>query len=216
VQKLAPEPDFMLILGDVHGDALKEVLTETDFRLPIHVVFGNADDKASRKTLRAMFPQDFAENDFYSFQHKGCKFIGICDAIPGDHVGHLSSEFYRGLNQCSWLEQQLADGRASCDHTFAYAHIPPHPEDKEANYYLAVNDQRFLKQLVLKHEPTALFFGHLHRMEKFTIGKTDVISVHGSNWTNTLVPPPYDPIGFHVARVYEDGVELDFIPIEPI
>ena len=83
----------------------------------------------------------------------------------------------------------------------------------EANYYLAVNDQRFPKELVLRHEPTALFFGHLHRLEKFTIGKTDLLSVHGSNWTNTLVSPPYDPIGFNVARVYKDGVKLEFIPI---
>lgn len=214
VGQLSPQPDFMLILGDVHGDALKEMLAETEFQLPIHVVFGNADDKSSRATLRKMFPNDFAEADYYSFTHKNCKFIGICDAIPGDHVGHLSSEFYRGLQQCSWLEKQLAVGKKSFDHTFAFAHIPLHPQGKEANYYLAVNDQRFLRELVLKNEPTALFFGHLHRLERFTIGKTDVFSVHGSNWTNTLVPPPYDPIGFNVARVYKDRVKLEFIPID--
>lgn len=215
VGRLSPKPDFMLILGDVHGEALKEVLTATGFQIPIHVVFGNADDKSSRKILREMFPGDFAENDYYSFAHKGCKFIGICDAIPGDHVGHLSSEFYRGLQQCSWLEGQLAEGRNSFDQTFAFAHIPLHPQGKEANYYLAVNDQRFLEELVLKHEPRAMFFGHLHRLERFALGRTEVFSVHGSNWTNTLVPPPYDPIGFNVARVYEDGVKLEFIPIEP-
>jgi predicted phosphodiesterase len=215
VEQLSPKPDFMLILGDVHGEDLKDVLTETGFKLPIHVVFGNADDSSSRATLRKMFPYDFAETDYYSFTHKNCKFIGICDAIPGDHVGHLSSEFYRGLEQCSWLEGQLAEGRKSCDHTFAFAHIPLHPDGKEANYYLAVNDQRFLKELVLRHEPTALFFGHLHRLEEFTIGKTDVLSVHGSNWTNTLVPPPHDPIGFNVARVYKDGIKLEFVPIDP-
>jgi predicted phosphodiesterase len=215
VGRLSPKPDFMLILGDVHGDALKDVLTGTGFNLPIHVVFGNADDKASRASLRRMFPQDFAETDYYSFTHKGCKFIGVCDAIPGDHVGHLSSEFYRGLQQCSRLEEQLAEGNKSFDHTFAFAHIPLHPQGEEANYYLAVNDQRFLKHLVLKHEPTALFFGHLHRLEQFAIGKTEVFSVHGSNWTNTLVPPPYDPIGFNVAHVYKDGVKLEFVPIDP-
>ncbi len=215
VGRLFPKPDFMLILGDVHGDALKEVLTETGFQLPIHVVFGNADDKPSRATLRKMFPNDFAETDYYSFTHKNCKFIGICNAIPGDHVGHLSSEFYRGLQQCSWLESQLAEGKRSHDHTFAFAHVPLHPQGEEANYYLAVNDQRFLKELVLRHEPTALFFGHLHRLERFSIGKTEVFSVHGSNWTNTLVPPPYDPIGFNVARVYKDCVKLEFIPIDP-
>ncbi len=215
VGQLSPTPDLMLILGDVHGEAMKEVLAETGLQLPVHVVFGNADDKSSRKMLREMFPGDLAENDYYSFTHKNCKFIGICDAIPGDHVGHLSSEFYRGLHQCSWLEHQLAEGKTSYRHTFAFAHIPLHPQGMEANYYLAVNDQRFLKELVLRHEPTALFFGHLHRLEKFTIGKTDVLSVHGSNWTNTLVSPPYDPIGFNIARVYKDGVKLEFIPIDP-
>lgn len=215
VQKLSPEPDFMLILGDVHGESLKEVLAETGFSMPIHVVFGNADDKSSREVLRKMFPEDFAEADYYSFTHKNCKFIGLCDAIPGDHVGHLSSEFYRGLRQCGWLEAQLAEGAESCGHTFAFAHVPPHPRCEEANYYLALGDQRFLRELVLRHRPTALFFGHLHRLERFTIGRTGVFSLHGSNWTNTLVPPPYDPIGFNVARVYEDGVKLEFVPIEP-
>ena len=214
VKRLSPQPDFMLILGDVHGRELKEVLAEADIQLPIHVVFGNADDKSSRQNLRRMFPDDFAENDYYSFTHKNCKFIGLCDAVPGDHVGHLSSEFYRGLRQCSWLEEQLAQGKDNITHTFAFAHVPLHPRGEEANYYLAVNDQRFLKQLTLRYEPTALFFGHLHRLETFKIGKTDVISVHGSNWTNTLVPPPYDPIGFNVARVYKDGVKLEFIPMD--
>ncbi len=214
VQRLSPQPDFMLILGDVHGDALKEILREIDFRLPIHTVFGNADDKSSRDILRRMFPEDFAENDYYSFTHKNCKFISICDAIPGDHIGHLSSELYRGLRQCTWLEHQLSEGNNKYAHTFAFAHIPLHPQGEEANYYLAVNDQKFLRELVVQHEPTTLFFGHLHRLEMFKVGKTDIFSVHGSNWTNTLVPPPYDPIGFNVVRVYEDGVKLEFFPIK--
>ena len=84
---------------------------------------------------------------------------------------------------------------------------------KEANYYLAVNDQRFIRQLVLKYEPTALLFGHLHRLETFSVGKTRVISVHGSNWTNTLVPPPHDPIGFNIVRVYRNRFAVEFIPM---
>ncbi|MCP4259032.1 MAG: hypothetical protein GY774_16225 [Planctomycetes bacterium] len=215
VQRLSPQPDFMLILGDVHGQELKEILTENDFRLPIHIVFGNADDNSSRNILRQMFPEDFADNDYYSFTYKNCKFIGICNAIPGDHIGHLSSELYRGLRQCIWLEHELSEGKNKNAHTFAFAHIPLHPQGEEANYYLAVNDQKFLRELIVKHEPTALFFGHLHRLETFKVGKTDIFSLHGSNWTNTLVPPPYDPIGFNVVRVYEDSVELEFFPIDP-
>lgn len=214
VQRLSPQPDFMLLLGDVHGEALKEILRDVDFRLPIHTVFGNADDKSSREVLRRMFPEDFAENDYYSFTHKNCKFISICDAIPGDHIGHLSSELYRGMRQCSWLEHQLSEGKNKYAHTFAFAHVPLHRQGEEANYYLAVNDQKFLRELVVQHEPTALFFGHLHRLETFKVGKTDIYSVHGSNWTNTLVRPPYDPIGFNVVRVYKDGVKLEFFPIE--
>jgi predicted phosphodiesterase len=215
VRRLEPKPDFMLILGDVHGEAFKTALAEVDFDLPMHVVFGNSDDPSGRDVLREMFAEDFAQSDYYAFTHKRSKFIGLCNAIPGDHVGHLSSEFTRGLQQCGWLEAQLAEGRKTHDHTFAFAHVPLHPQGKEANYYLAVNDQKFLRQIVLRHRPTALFFGHLHRLERFAVGPTEVISVHGANWTNTLVPPPYDPIGFNVARVYEDGVRLEFIPIRP-
>jgi len=84
---------------------------------------------------------------------------------------------------------------------------------KEANYYLAVNDQRFIRQLVLKYEPTALLFGHLYRLETFSVGNTRVISVHGSNWTNTLVPPPHDLIGFNIVRVYRKRFAVEFIPM---
>jgi len=213
VQELPARPDFMLILGDVHGQPLREILTDVDFDLPIHVVFGNSDDAPGRKILRGMFPGDFADADSYAFTHKRCKFIGLCNAIPGDHVGHLSSEFYRGLEQCSWLESQLAEGQERCSHTFVFGHIPLPPQLKEANYYLAVNDQRFLRQLVLKYQPTALLFGHLHRLETFSIERTRVISVHGSNWTNILVPPPYDPIGFNLVRVYRKRFAVEFIPM---
>jgi len=213
VQALPTRPDFMLILGDVHGEALKEVLREVDFDLPIHLVFGNADDERGRRILRTLFPDDFTKADYYAFTHKECRFIGLCNAIPGDHVGHLSSEFYRGLDQCSWLEAQLAEGQGRCKHSFVFGHIPLPPQVKEANYYLALNDQRFLRQLVLKYGPTALLFGHLHRLETFSVGKTRVASVHGSNWTNTLVPPPYDPIGFNLVHVYSKRFTVEFIPM---
>jgi predicted phosphodiesterase len=213
VQSLPTRPDFMLILGDVHGEPLREILRDVDFDLPIHLVFGNSDDKPGRKILRDLYPGDFAEADYYAFTHKQCKFIGLCNAIPGDHVGHLSSEFYRGMDQCSWLEAQLAEGQDRCTHSFVFGHVPLPPQVKEANYYLAVNDQRFLRQLALKYEPTALLFGHLHRLETFSVGKTRVVSVHGSNWTNTLVPPPYDPIGFNLVHVFKNRFTVEFIPM---
>ena len=99
----------MLIAGDIHLWAIEDLIA--DFDLPVHVVAGNHATTEHKKQLRDFFADDFKvngrESDYYSFVHKGVRFIGICNAIHSDHVGHLSSEFITPPGQSEWLETEL-------------------------------------------------------------------------------------------------------------
>ena len=87
-------PDFALIAGDIHPEALEPHLSK--ITVPVHVVAGTHEGSAeTRGKLRALFPADFGTGDslrdYYAFDHKGVRFIGICDAgAGGDHIGHFN------------------------------------------------------------------------------------------------------------------------------
>ena len=158
----ADRPDFALIVGDIHPHELTKHMARV--RIPLHAIAGNHENRARRKELREMFLEDFEmdgkPSDYYSFVHKGCRFIGVCDAgCGGDHVGHLCSEEITPVGQCEWLERELAQ-HESCK--FIFAHIPPHPDGLDKNGYLARNDSRYFNDLVTRTRPAAMFFGHQH------------------------------------------------------
>ena len=215
VQSLPRKPEFMLIVGDIHVKPFKAIMSEVDFEIPMHVIAGNNDIATDRKVLREMFPDDFKGRDFYSFKHKSCLFIGICDAIPKDQVGHLSSQHIAGSvsaagdGQCKWLKNQLAENENKAEHIFIFGHIAPHPDGIERNMFLAANDQTFLRKLILKYEPTALFFGHYHRRMRFKIGDSPVFIVRSSNWN--FFDEPY---GFLEVTVSKDTIRTEFILLD--
>jgi len=202
IDAMAKRPDFMLICGDLHVHKLKEALSKAS--VPVHVTPGNHESRKARATLREMFPADFKGKDFYTFKHKGCKVISLCTAIPGDHVGHLSSEgITPKTGQCAWLEAELAEPAM---HTFVFGHIPPHPEGKDVNSFLGQNDSRYMVDLIEKRQPTALFFGHQHRRRRFTIGKSEVFVLRSANWNIGR-----QPIGFLMVHVRKAGITTEFI-----
>ena len=201
---LSPQPDFMLLLGDVHPGSLEPMLG--DIGLPIHAIAGNHETTEARQQLREMFPDDFHGKDFYSFEHKDSLFIGLCDALVGDHVGHFDSEdITPPVGQCEWLQQQLA---ASVDyrHTFVFGHIPPEPQNNPSEMCLGQNDSRYLHEIVKQYQPTALFFGHLHRRVWFSIDSVPVYGVRSCNWNFGG-----EPIGFLQVSVFPQRLEIYFI-----
>ena len=98
--------------------------------------------------------------DYYAFLHKGVRFIGLCDAGTHDHIGQFCSENIIPRGQCEWLKEQLQKPEKR---KILFAHIPPHPKNKDVNGYLSRNDSIYLNDLVSKYRPEAMFFGHQHR-----------------------------------------------------
>jgi len=179
-------PAFVLIVGDVHPEALEGRLDGWPFTL--HAVAGNHEGSVERRArLRALFPHDFIvggeERDYYSFTHGGVRFIGLCDAgMGGEHVGQFCSELINPRGQCAWLEAELAREEPR---KVVFAHIPPHPEGRDLNMYLSRNDARWFEQVLRRHAPEVMFFGHLHRpTEAYRFGGVQAWNVRSCCWNS--------------------------------
>jgi 3',5'-cyclic AMP phosphodiesterase CpdA len=190
------KPDFALVCGDVHPEELEKCLGQVP--LPLHVVAGNHETKERRAQMRALFPADFQVDgkpaDYYAFTHKGVRFIAVCDVGGGDHIGHLCSEYITPSGQCEWLEKQLAAPEPA---KIVFAHIPPDPACGDRSMYLGRNDARYLRDLVARTAPTALFFGHLHQpTQEVDFGGSRCITLRSCAWNFANAP-----LGFLLVTV---------------
>jgi len=155
-----------------------------------------------------MFAQDFQGKDFYVFEHKGSQFIMLCTAAPGDHVGHMESQFITPrVGQGEWLAEQLAQ-RGRFRHSFLCGHIPPEEQCRPNGMCLAQNASRYLHSLVKKHRPTALFFGHRHIRVEFAIGGVPVYGCPSTNWNYGK-----HRAGFYFVKVLRDRADVQFVTV---
>lgn len=175
-----PAPEFALVLGDIHPEKLEPLLPEIE--LPLHVIHGNHEQTSHREMLRAMFPEDFAGRDYYSFERGDDLFVALCNATPTDHIGHFQSQFITPqTEQLAWLEALLAR-RTEWRHVVVYGHVPPEEQCGPNRMCLAQNDARWLRNLVARTQPTALLFGHRHRRIEFELAGVPVRVVRSVNW----------------------------------
>lgn len=203
IRKLPDEekPDFIMILGDVHLWALGRYLDEV--KIPIHVISGNAETRKRKKEMRAFFPADFQKNgeesDYYAFVHKGVRFICLCNARGQEHIGMLCSEDIIPRGQIEWLENQLAEKEPN---KIIFAHVPTEPGGQDKNMYMCRNDSRYFNKLVEQTQPTAVFFGHLHRAtHKYKIGKSLLCTLRSCTWNLDRTP-----LGFMMVTMSTEGI----------
>jgi hypothetical protein len=200
----AQRPDFVFLLGDIHVWSLDPGRLR-DTAIPVHAVAGNHEHGRQRKEqLHAFFPHDFRVNgepsDYYSFVHKGVRFVAVCDAgTGGDHVGHLASQDIYPPGQSAWLEAELAQPEAR---KVVFAHIPPHPLALEDDMSMGPHEARYFNALIERSRPTALFFGHQHLATRaFQIGASQAFVLRSAAWNFGDVPT-----GFMVVRIGAAGV----------
>lgn len=204
MQEQETKPDFLLITGDVHLWELRKHLDQVP--IPMHVIAGNHESGAKKKEMRELFPEDFQvggkPSDYYSFVHKGVRFVGVCDAgTGGEHVGQLASEDFGPRGQCEWLEGELGKPES---HKVVFAHIPPHPRNADENMYMSRNDSVYFTELIRKTQPQIAFFGHLHRpTSEFSVGRTRLVTLRSCAWNSGADP---EPLGFLMAEVTAAGI----------
>lgn len=210
VEELNPQPDFIVITGDIHTEAFARLHSEVKPKYLFYVAFGNHESRKDRKILTNLLSLPTLSRDFYSFVHKGVKFIFLCTASSfGDHVGHFESEGIRGSEQQKWFEEELNVDRDSFPLCFVFAHIPPNPKGKAEQMYLSSNDQKALRDIFKGYKPTALFCGHLHRRKEFEIENVRVYILPSINWNFDN-----EPSGFFVVNVRGTQWEAEFVQMQ--
>jgi 3',5'-cyclic AMP phosphodiesterase CpdA len=198
-------PDFVIVDGDLQMKSFLPLVGR--FPLPLHVTAGNHESSPDdRKALRAAFPADFTRNgaasDYYSFVHKGVRFISACSAgLGGEHIGTFTSENITPRGQCEWLEAELS---APDDRKVLFTHIPTERNGGDAEMHLGRNDSRWFNALVRAKQPTAVFFGHLHQpTDRYVLGETTIWQVRSCCWNFNAAP-----IGFLHVRVDATGLTV--------
>jgi predicted phosphodiesterase len=205
VRALPRPPAFMLLLGDIHPDKIDPFVG--NWPAPVHPVHGNHETAPQRQQLRTMFASDFGDKDFYAFTHGDCRFIGLCTAMIGDHIGHFESQdITPKAGQLEFLEQELDQSQAM-RHRFLFAHVPPDQSCKPLSDCLGTCEARYLHQLVQDKKVTACFFGHRHANRYYQVGQTGMYGAPSTNWN-------YGdrPVGFLEVEVYPAEVKVNFIP----
>ena len=205
---LQPQPESMLMLGDIHPEKLEPLLPEVP--MPIYPVAGNHETRAHREALRAMFPDVFQGKDFYTVERGDDLFIGMCTARAGDHVGTFESQdITPGIGQCEWITEQLAR-REQFARVFMFGHIPPEQQARPSGMCLEQNDSRWLLDVVAQTHPTALFFGHRHYRVWFDVDGVPVYGLRSCNWNSKG-----EPVGFLHVKVFADRLEVEFVDTTP-
>lgn len=199
--KESDKPDFVLLCGDIHIDAVQDMIDQSG--LKFYLIAGNHERGNAKEILRASYPYfniNNQESDYYSFVHNNCRFIGVCNGA-NDHVGHLSSQYIHPFGQSDWLIEQL---RKEEKIKVVFAHIPSHPEGEDENMYMSRNDSIFFNNVVKQTKPSIMFFGHQHQATRqLRIGSTLQYIQRSISWNNNKAP-----IGYTLVRFDKNGLSL--------
>ena len=134
-------------------------------KAPLHVLSGNHDvgDKRVDWMPAGTVTQEAVEQyrsifgrDFYSFDAEGCHFILINAQV-------INSGLPAEAEQRAWLEKDFSDNAGK--RTFFFTHYPPYVSERtEPSNYDNIDEpgRTWLLDLIGRHQPEALFAGHVH------------------------------------------------------
>ncbi len=124
INQLKPEPDLVLVTGDITYSGLAEEVERTStllqrLRAPFYVVPGNHDD---RNTLWSVFGGNACPTMDQGFIHYvidgyELRLIGLDSTVPGEPGGEFCPV------RAAWLEEQLNAGKDQP--TVIFTHHPP-------------------------------------------------------------------------------------------
>lgn len=163
-------PDFVFITGDLVNDPADPVQDSiykvrlAEINAPVYVVPGNHDYLGfTREKQQAYITR--RGYDRFSFQAKGCAFIGIDSNCIIDGAQEAESE------QWEWLEKELAAAR-NCRYTFVFLHSPVIREsvDEPEDYFNFPTDKRRQYiDLFKRYGVDAVLAGHCHQEFSCTV-----------------------------------------------
>jgi predicted phosphodiesterase len=217
-------PDLVIHTGDLvygYGDSEEQLRIEysnigkrmASVVPRIYYVPGNHDFQTLLTTryFRQMTGQ---KKDYFSFDHKGVRFIILNTDIPGQ-VGEIAGE------QLEWLEKEL---RKHSRPVFVFMHRPlfsfllPDADKKgdlaEPMYNFVSEKARWaVIDLLTRHKVTAVFAGHEHLYYRTDYKGIPFITLGGGGATFSV--PPDKGGFFHYMIVSVKGKEVEFDLMEP-
>ncbi len=219
INRLNPRPDVVVNTGDMVNDPENRDQWNDYLRIsgkikaPVIEVMGNHDGW-SPAGIEA-FRQRFGENDFYSFEIKGCLFVVLNSwylKFPGNYPAEAEK-------QRQFLTNTLERNRQAALKVILL-HIPPYqqsPGEKDEYFNLPAEQRKWLLETALQYKVKLVFTGHSHRNNLLTYKDSIIL-------TNT--GPTSEPLGmngdatpsvrgFRVIDVNlaTGGIRQEFIPL---
>ena len=159
-------PDFVVVTGDmtnnrfnsVQWEAYKALMGQISKDIPVWHIPGNHDLKPREEGDLAHYLRRYGY-DRFSFNHKGCAFIGINSCFLKDGCFDEEEE------QCRWMLMELWKNR-DAEHIFLFTHCPvvksdPDEKDDYFNFQKVYRD--FYFSVCERYGIDAVFSGHFHR-----------------------------------------------------
>jgi len=190
--------DFTIVDGDLSAwfnkDEFELAKSYLDkLQKPYYVLRGNHD-------RQGVHPEDWfkkvfkLDQSYYSFEHKGFRFICLDDTRLSDGWGEISNDEF------SWLEKELAAHKSQP--TFIFIHRPEGLGSPDIKKPTSSRFQRILSQ---NPQVLSCFYGHGHYAKIRMAGFGDHVI------PQIMVPATKEyPSGFGIIRVYESGMVYNF------
>ncbi len=188
-------PDFLLHCGDMVASGTRAQYDDflegaEKLKMPLHVVPGNHDVRGEGRTC---FAELFRDPPYYSFEHKGARFIGLDTS-----EGSIDSV------QMEWLRGELAEDGPK----FIFMHIPLYdPRPGGDHCFLDQEQAAELEELFGASRVLAVFSGHVHMFSNAELDGVEYVTTGGAG---ALLYAPEDEGGFyHYALVKVDGEQVE-------
>lgn len=172
VERREPDPDYLILTGDLAQDELFETYVMLRQALGpwlgrCRIIPGNHDNRGNiRKAFPELFPQSEGPLTFNQLAG-GWRIIGLDSQIPGEVRGRVDSA------QLAWLRAELAS--APDTPTLLFVHHPPIPINVAWIDDLGLNDATELVELIeTSPQVKIVCAGHVHQEFSGHIGTADI------------------------------------------
>ena len=204
----ALKPAYVFVTGDLVDDPEDPVQDSVyrtrlaEIEAPVYALPGNHDYMGFTREKQA----DYIARrgyDRFSFQERGCAFIGMDSNCIKDGVQEAEAE------QWAWLEKELAAAR-NCRYTFVFLHCPVVREsiDEPEDYFNFSHAQRRKYIDLFKAGGVDIVFaGHTH--QEYDTEIEGIRFVAAGPVGNAL---GHGTPGYNVVQVGVDGVDVTYTP----
>ncbi len=188
---------FVLYTGDMVRDAspaqydwMLQEIAELDLRVPLCVVPGNHDVDRRRPVPGLLYERAFGPRNYW-FTCADSLFVAFDDTTDNCNPRDLQ-----------WLDETLARLRPGYGACFVYTHVPPYDPRQGRAHCLSEASGKALSDVLLKHEVTALFAGHIHSYLEGSFNGTPVFITGGAG---AMRDAPDGPYHYLLCDLNKDG-----------